>query len=200
MKKTILIGALICVASVNMNAQETKKEVAKDHREEAKIVRKEKKALKKIDKSEVPAGVLTVFNTGNPNVQIVEWSAYPSYFEPDAALASDSTYTLVEYYYPEFYEVEYVKDSKTNKSVYSRGGKLLHTRRFIKEEELPKKVTDALKNSVYKDWKIVGSKEKIERQDPKETEYKITVENGKEKHVLFYNEEGKLVQGKKIKL
>ncbi|HSZ24791.1 MAG TPA: PepSY-like domain-containing protein [Cytophagaceae bacterium] len=185
MKKTALLLVFLSIVAINSNAQQSKKEDKKTEK-------------KKVAKADVPKKVLESYTIIYPGTEVTEWYSYPYFWDIEPEIIERDG--VIEYLYPEFYEVDFIKEGKSHKSIFSKSGKHLHTKVAIKDSELPKPVSDAIKNSDYKDWKIVGDKEKLENTETKENVYTIKVEKGKEKHVLHYDENGKLVQVKKIKL
>jgi hypothetical protein len=190
MKKLIFSIMLIFAVTANMNAQHAK----------TRDVKKELRSVKrKIKKEDVPKEVTESFTIIYPQEQIVNWYSYPYYWDIEMDDSPMDTITYVEYLYPEFYEVDFIREGRTHKSIFSREGKLLHTKKTIKDEEFPQAVKNSLKNGEYKDWTVVGEKEKIEK-DGKESVYKVKVEKGKQKQVLFYYGDGTLVQVRKIRI
>jgi hypothetical protein len=190
MKKLTLSILFVLALIVNMNAQQVKNQ----------DVKKELRSVKrKIKKADVPKEVIESFTIIYPQEQVIDWYTYPYYSDIEIDDSPMDTITYVEYLYPEFYEVEFIKEGKTHKSIFSRTGKLLHMKKAIKDEELPQPVVNAIKNGPYKDWTIVGEKEKIEKKAT-EPVYKVKVEKGKERQVLFYYGDGTLVQVRKIKM
>lgn len=191
MKKTILYTLLLLAISVASFAQ-TKDE---------KLLKEPKTTKKKIKKEHVPKEVSDAFILIYPNESITEWYAYPYYWDFETGqLAVDSNDYLIEYEFPEFYEVEIIKDKKKHHVLFSRFGKLIHVRTPVSKEELPKVITDAFNNSVYKDWTVEEERELIQFSEPGIRLYSIRVKKGRQKHVLYYAEkDGKLIQVKKIK-
>ena len=107
---------------------------------------------------------------------------------------------LIEYEYPEFYIVEFTKDKTPHKVVYSREGKKIATHMSL-TSELPKAVADALNKSEYSSWTIAKEKEEIFRDVDmdKMKVYKLEVTKGKEKHFLYYAQDGDLLKDRLIK-
>lgn len=59
---------------------------------------------------------------------------------------------------------------------------------------------DALSNGDYKYWEIATKGEEIYKSEQTDTMkvYKIEVANANEKHVLFYQQDGKLLKDNKV--
>jgi hypothetical protein len=161
---------------------------------------------KGVNKTDVPPEVKRTFDKKYSSAVGVEWYAYPYYWDMDREGMTWDTLTdreYAEYAYPEFYEAEFTNDGATQRTLYSRNGNIIHTKRVIRDEDLPLAVQAAFKTSEYRNWTIIKEKEKIERPakgESKELIYSIKVENGKERHVLHYDEAGKLVQIKKQRM
>jgi len=189
MKKTILLLALFVALAAATNAQTKKDNTAS---------KKEKNhTKKKVAKSEAPTEVIKTFEVYYPGVEVTDWYSYPFYW--DIENDEPETDTLwVEYFYPEFYEVEFIEKGKKHKGIFSRKGK--HVRTTSKAELLPAAVDNAIKSGDYKDWTVAGDKEKVEKKETNETLYKVAFKKGKERHVVYYDENGKIAQVKKIKL
>ncbi len=163
---------------------------------DASTIKKSSGTKKTINKAQLPKEVEDSYNRTNQTVPIVAVNAYPYYWDNQAQyydFDADQD-TLKEYAQdplaPEYYEVEYVKDDQDYKSVYAKDGTLMHTSRIIKDSELPKAVASAFRKSEYKDWDIVGEKEKINKKNPDQDIYKIKVKKGEETHVLRFYPDG----------
>jgi len=151
----------------------------------------QKKSKNEISKSKVPVEVIKSFKKMYPEAKVVEWYFYADYwhFEGDTVL-----------FFTKCYGVEYRIESKEQISVFTRYGDWVHTNRPIIEGELPKVVSDSLNNSEYKDWELIGEREKMYKVKTKEPLYKIEVEKGKKRHILYFDSNGKIVQRKRIVL
>jgi hypothetical protein len=124
---------------------------------------------------------------------------YPSesYSNPSNLTNADQEFTAPDYTNgPEYYEMVYTKHQQIYKSVYTKDGMLMHTSRIIKKNELPKKIAMAIRNSEYKNWDVVGEKEKIDKKNPDITIYKIKVSKGEDVHTLRYNQNGTIYKHK----
>jgi len=137
MKTIITTLILACMTITSVSAQNAMKT--------------EKNTKKKVTKPEIPKEVIETFKIRFPKVELADWYSYPYYLD---YISSDSGET-VEYFYPEFYEVEYIYEGKNQRSIFSKQGKLIASYQKLKDGELPKVVSDTLKNSKYKDWTIL---------------------------------------------
>ena len=88
---------------------------------------------------------------------------------------------------PEYYVVEFTESAVPNKVIYSRSGKKIATHRKL-NSPLPKKVTTSIRNSEYKNRKLLNDKEELFKDGDADNMkvYKVEVEKGKEKHILLY--------------
>jgi hypothetical protein len=142
-----------------------------------------------ITKDQVPAAVLkavsTQFNANDP----LTWSKFP--------------YALKEYGW--VYDVgaaripldRYEVTMKTKSgndfwAVYNATGELIETREISKNIPTPKTIMDALGNSKYKDWSIVGNKEIIRfyhdhNENSVEQHFRVTVEKDNVKRSISFN-------------
>ena len=152
---------------------------------------------KKVPTNEVPKDVSDAFYKAQPITINPSWYSFPAY---DYQLEWwDNWY---EYhpngspYSPDYYAADYTDDSTQHKAIYHKSGKHVATHKKLKE--LPKPILDAIPNSIYKTWKIGKEKEEIFRDKEKMKVYKVEVEKGKEKHILFYQQDGKLLKDRKI--
>jgi hypothetical protein len=128
---------------------------------------------------------------------------YPpeTYSNPSNLTKADQQFSAPDYTNgPEYYEMVYTKHKQIYKSVYTKDGTLMHTSRIIKKNELPKKVAMAIRNSEYKNWDVVGEKEKMDKKNPDITIYKIKVRKGEDVHTLHYDQDGNIYKHKKTGL
>ncbi|HLN21439.1 MAG TPA: hypothetical protein VK213_10145 [Bacteroidales bacterium] len=142
-----------------------------------------------ITKDQVPQAVLASvnkqFNKDNP----VTWSKFP--------------YALKEYGWVydvgaseiplDRYEV-IMRTTNGNElwAVYSAAGDLIETREVMKDVAVPKYVLDALNNSKYSGWQIVGNKEIIRYYHDHdlgkvEQHFRLTVEKDGDRKSLSFN-------------
>ena len=187
MKKTILksvmIGALSVFMVTSVSAQ-------------TKSVAKTKTHAKAIEKTKVPKVVTEEFIRECPVVESDTWYGYPSLSnELEWFDYNPINYTCE---YPEYYEVEYVKDKKNHKAVYTKEGKKVATHHKVKADVVPAAVNTSLGSGTYKSWKETSEKEEIEKVTTKEKIYKITVEKDGKKHHLFYDSTGKLLKDETV--
>ena len=187
MKKTILksvmIGALSVFMVTSVSAQ-------------TKSVAKTKTHAKAIEKTKVPKVVTEEFIRECPAVESDIWYGYPSLKNELEWYDYNPMYYTCEY--PKYYEVEFVKDKKAHKAVYTKEGKKVATHHKVKVEVVPMAVTKSLENSAYKGWKETAEKEEVEKVTTKEKVYKITVEKDSKKHHLFYDSNGKLLKDETV--
>jgi len=162
-----------------------------------KTIEKAGKKPAKIEKAKVPKAVTETFKTEYPAVITEGWYGYPKY--PFYNDWYDYNPFLFENTKPEYYVVDFTKDKVNHKAIYSKEGKkiAIHKKVYL----LPEVITQAIKKGSYSNWKIATEKEKIFKdiEMDKVVVYKVGVEKGKEKHDLFYSQEGELLKDKTIK-
>ena len=154
----------------------------------------------KIAKTKVPARVTETYYKEFPlsATTYENWYGYPE-FDYQNDWYGYNPY-LFEYENPEYYIVEFTKDKVPHKIIYSKEGKKIASHKKI-TSDLPVSVTSAISKGEYSTWKISKDKEEIFRDTDldKMKVYRVEVENGKEKHHLFYSSEGTLLKDKTIK-
>jgi hypothetical protein len=152
----------------------------------------------KIEKKKVPEIVTTTYFREYPVTTLENWYGYPE-FDYINDWYGYNPY-LFEYEHPGYYVVEFTKDNIPHKVIYSKEGKKIATHKKL-TSELPKEVAEAISRGEYKTWKMVKEKEEIFRDSDmdKMKVYKVEVENGKEKHTLFYSSDGDLLKDKTMK-
>ena len=150
----------------------------------------------KIDKAKVPKEVTETFYLDYPGTTFADWYDYPAFdFVND-------WYDYEPFWYsenPDNYVVDFNTDNTPYKAVYSKAGKKIATHKTLKTD-LPGAVSASIKNGEYKSWKLAKDKEEIFKD--KDTDqlkvYKVTLEKGKEKHILYIQQDGQLLKDKKI--
>lgn len=194
MKKVIMLATLVLGTAAMVNAQ-----TAPTNTSETKEVKmgKHKKDKKHLEKSKLPKIVTETFIEEFPVVSYENWYGYPKFdIERDWYFHDNNFYEIEK---PEFYVVEFTKDNVKHKAVYSKAGKKIAVHK--KTLELPKAITTAIEKSKYGKWKIAKEKEVIFRDTEldKIKTYKVLVENGKEKHALYYSTTGDLLKDRTLK-
>ena len=181
----LIMGCIMAVSfAIHSFGQAAMKTVAEGGRKPAKL-----------EKSKVPKVITETYVVEYPVTAYESWYGYPVFSDESDWYAYDTElYTDQQ---PEYYIVEFSKDGTPYKVLYTKEGKKISTKRIIMVGEVPKAVADALNKSAYKSWEIKKEKEEIFRDSDKMKVYKVVVEKGKEKHVLFYQEDGKLLKDKK---
>ncbi|HVD98879.1 MAG TPA: PepSY-like domain-containing protein [Cytophagaceae bacterium] len=150
-----------------------------------------------VDKKHVPYVVTNNYyrdyNAALPDT----WYVYPQYSDSDSSDWYVYSPSLVSGM-PEYYIVHFDSSGTPHKIIYSKAGQKMTTYKGMNpNSNLPKAVQASLKKSAYKDWKITDGREEITRNSDKKKVYKITVEKGKEKRALYYQQDGKLLKDKK---
>jgi hypothetical protein len=161
------------------------------------------KQVAKVDKAKVPKEVTDVWLEEYPVSTYADWYGYPIYGDNP----NDWYYDWYDYdydpylytEYPEYYVVEFDKDKTPQKAVYSKAGKKMAIHKKL-ASDLPMAVSATLNKSAYKGWKVGKDKEEIFKDTDKDQlkVYKVEVEKGTEKHVLYIQNDGKLLKDKKL--
>jgi len=161
------------------------------------------KQIAKVEKAKVPKEVNDIWIGEYPAATYVDWYGYPAYDD----YVNNWYYDWYDYdydpyiysEYPEYYVVEFNKDNTPHKAVYSKAGKKMATHKKL-TSDLPQAVSAALNRSAYKGWKVGKDKEEIFKDSDMDQlkVYKVDVEKGSEKHVLYFQNDGKLLKDKKL--
>ncbi len=150
----------------------------------------------KVDKSTIPGAISDSYTREFPSTSSESWYYYPGYYASESDWYEYDPYaTVMEDKQPRYYVVEFTNEKTPYRVVYSKEGKKLITYK-TSIENLPKAVITALSKSPYKSWVITKEKEEIWLATDEKRVFKVVVEKGKEKHVLFYKEDGKLIKDK----
>ena len=125
------------------------------------------------------------------------WHGYPNFINENDWYGYDPN--LYCEGNPEYYVVDFTKDKISNKVIYSKAGKKIASHKSV--TTIPKAVSLAIKKGTYATWKLNKGKEEIFKDGDNDDlkVYKIEVEKGKEKHILFYLANGNLLKDKEIK-
>ena len=163
-----------------------------------KTVEEGGKKPNKLDKNNVPKTVTEVYVVEYPMSTNEVWYGYPA-FSDESDWYGYNPY-LDGGANPEYYIVEFTSKNKVpHRVIYSKNGKKVATHRKI--NELPAAVSSAISKSEYKDWTIQKDKEEMFKM--KDTDkvkvYRVVVENGSEKHALYYQLDGTLLKDKTLK-
>jgi hypothetical protein len=145
-----------------------------------------------ITKEQVPAAVIkaaqTQFDLNNP----ATWSKFPFALK-EYGWVYDVGASSIKL---ERYEVQ-MKNKQGHDlwAVYSDQGELIESREASKDVAMPSHVQQALANSQYKDWKVVGDKEIIKyyhdhKTTSVEQHFRLTVEKDGERRSISFNFQG----------
>jgi len=184
--RTIAVGFLLFSFSIQSFSQASSKakasKVSKSH---------------KIEKSKVPAVVTESYISEYPMSAEEGWYGYPAFSYPyDWYNYNPYLYTKES---PEYYIVEFTHETVPHKVIYSKVGKKIATHRKL-NGALPVAVSSAINQGVYKAWTLKSEKEEIFKDGDADIlkVYKVVVEKGKNKHLLFYQADGKLLKDKEV--
>lgn len=151
-----------------------------------------------VDRKHVPYTVTQNYYRDYPSTtQTDTWYVYPQYSNADTTDWYVYTPSLVAGA-PEYYVVHFDSSGSPQKVIYSKSGEKMTSLRGIRTKTgIPKAVMASLRKSDYKSWVVTDEQEEITRNSDKKKVYKLTVEKGKEKRMLYYQEDGKLLKDKK---
>lgn len=188
----LALGMLLCSFAFPTSAQVTPAETQDGP------VPEEAKNPGVVDRKHVPYTVTQNYYRDYPSAtQTDTWYAYPQYSYADTTDWYVYTPSLVAGA-PEYYVVHFDSSGTPQKVIYSKSGEKMTAHRGMRTKTgIPKAVMASLRNSDYKSWVVTDEKEEITRHSDKKKVYKLTVEKGKEKRVLYYQEDGKLLKDKK---
>ena len=154
------------------------------------------KAYPEIDIKSVPAEVAVKFAEDYPVTSYENWYGYPTFTNESDWYSYDPKFYSDKY--PEFFIVEFMQNNSPHKAIfYLNGDRIASYRRLNSDspEILPEKVSNAINNSEYKTWNIVIESEEIILRDSNQMKvYRIEIQNGNDKHLLYYTIEGILLK------
>ena len=151
----------------------------------------------KLKKKLVPQLVIDALRNEYQLTTNENWYGYPTFLcEEDWYGYNPNLYCDEN---PEYYVVEFTKDKTVYKIIYSKMGKKIAT--YTTVTKLPEAVLLNINKSAYTTWELSKWREEIFKDGDKDDlkVYKVEVEKGKEKHILFYQANGNLLKDKEIK-
>ena len=151
----------------------------------------------KLDKAKVPKEVTDIYFKEYPMPTFETWYGYPSFDEGANWYEYDSTLYIDSL--PENYVVEFTQNNVPYVVIYSKSGKKIAAHNMA-ISDIPKAISSAISNGEYKTWTLGKEKEEIFKDTDKDQMrvYKVNVEYGKEKHILYYQSDGQLLKDKKV--
>jgi hypothetical protein len=151
----------------------------------------------KLEKNKVPTIITETYLREYPVTTYENWYGYANSMNESEWYWYDPYLYSEEY--PEYYVVEFTKENIPHKAIYSKAGKKIATHKRL-DKDLPKEISTAISKGEYKSWKLLKEKEEIFKDSESDNMkvYKVEVENGKEKHILFYLANGNLLKDKKV--
>jgi hypothetical protein len=154
------------------------------------------KTKAKLDKTKVPKVVTETYTIDYPGNNYDYWYGYPTFDYVNDWYDTDPYWYVGNY--PESYVVEFTNNNTPYKAVYSKTGKKIAIHKSV--NNLPAAVSAAINKSAYKTWTMGKDKEEIfkDKDSDQMKMYKVNVSRGAEKHVLYFEANGKLAKDKKI--
>lgn len=168
---------------------------------QAKKTKEDLKKEAKLDKTNVPKEVTDAYTAeySTPNGD-ENWYGFPAYdyqshwydnwFEYGPYSSTNK---------PEYFEIDFNKDNTPYKTIYTNSGNKIAVHKSL-GSDLPKAVSDSISKSAYKDWTIGKDNEEIYKDADKDQMkvYKVNIEKGNDKHILFFQQDGKLLKDKNL--
>jgi len=187
MKKSVSFGFIMIACIFPFFAQD-------ENIEQTEIVPIEQITLKEnqIPKTLVNS-VTKDFSEGKP----IEWQNFPFIFKKYGWVIEDTAnYTLKPEY---FYVLIKAKDGSKLNAVYSPDGKLIRSREILRTAPLPTEIAATLAKSEYKDWEVVGDKERITDYSANiSRHYVIKIRKNKKTKVLYFDVKGNMLKNKRL--
>ena len=147
----------------------------------------------KLDKSKVPKDVTDAFYNQYPLASYGNWYCYPTFTNGSAWYDYDPNYFLTGD--PDNYVIEFNNKDTAFKAIYAKDGTKIASHKGM-SMDMPAAVTDAINNGDYKSWTVGKDKEEIFKD--KDTDqmkvYKVSVSKGSEKHLLYFQQDGKMLK------
>jgi hypothetical protein len=146
-----------------------------------------------IDKSKIPKAVTEEFYKQYPVKTSTDWYAYPSYDDGDDWYEFDPSYHSNQD--PENYVVVFRHKRILTKAIYSKDGKKIAVHQDM-NAPLPASVTRSIREGLYKSWILTKDREQIfkDSKSDKIIVYRVVVKKDNEKHVLYFQQNGKLLK------
>jgi hypothetical protein len=151
-----------------------------------------------VDESQVPVIVREKHKKEYPKSTLAVWHGYPEALdESEWYGCNPNLYTCIN---PKYYVVNFTKDKRQYKVVYTIAGETVATHVSMSTKTI-KAIAKAIVFSKYKDWKIDKAREEIFKGDgaDKLVVYKVSITKGKQVRYLFFKADGTLIKDKEIK-
>lgn len=153
------------------------------------------KNVVRLKKEKVPKQVTENYDIEYTEPSNVSWQGYSEFNNEDDWYGyNDGLFTEDN---PEYYIVEFTKDKTPQKVIYSKTGEKISTHKNL-NSDLPQAVSLAISKGEYATWNLGTHKEEIFKDAEKDAlrVYKVDVEKGEQKHILFYSVNGVLLKDK----
>ena len=151
-----------------------------------------------VDESQVPVVVREKHYKEYPKSTSTVWHGYPELLdESEWYGCNPNLYNCVN---PKYYVVNFTKDKRQYKVVYTLAGEIVATH-ISMSTKTTKAIATAIVSGKYVDWKITKAHEEIFKGDgaDKLVVYKVEVTKGTHVHYLYFKADGTLIKDKEIK-
>ncbi len=156
-----------------------------------KGISQNKEKITLIEKSEVPELLIDAVTTQYPTMEMTAWYSIPTLIDFSDWEVEFDQQELSDQHKPDNYSVMLRGEHYKKYIVFDKDGNVLRVKEIIEDKALPKSIRKQLKKGAYKDWKIVGDKEKIIiGENNRELYYKIKLKKDQETHALYFDLEG----------
>lgn len=152
--------------------------------------------IKKIDKKEVPEGVVTSVERDFPGGTHEEWIWMPN-TEFNEQYKVSHFNDLKDGNENNYYQVELNDDNMRGYAVYDKDGKLMHSREVLTDTRLPRAIDLAITKK-YLGWKVIGGHEIIKTPNQENQTYSVEIEKGNEKRKLIMDKDGKFIKDQSL--
>jgi hypothetical protein len=153
--------------------------------------------LKKVKKERVPVNVIESFKKDFPKQEVTEYFVFPAKLYEYDWIVREQADDYFKDHRPDYYSMTMKGDKIHLQAVYDSTGKLVRSREIVKDTELPNAIGKALASGEYKNWTIATDKEVIKNSDTGTAHYKVKVEQGRRKELLYFDANGTILHRKK---
>jgi hypothetical protein len=150
--------------------------------------------IAKIKREAVPAAILEAITEDFPDAEITEYATVPLTVVEDVVYVNANREAENQDY--DTYLITMNGKDGHFQVTYDKTGKLLTTVEVLKDVALPRPVMVSIGRHFPK-WAVVGDKEVMTsvKDGHQKTHYKVTLEQGKEKHHVIFDADGNIVKG-----
>ncbi len=142
--------------------------------------------LKIIKKAEVPEVVVNTVEEYYPNENEVVWYSVSSAIEEPVWEVDFDEDDYFKTHKADQYSVLMKGTNYKRYMVYDKNGKLVRMKETVKDSQLPVAIINTLKKD-YKGWTPIGNKEKIVEGLHNKMYFKVKLQKGNQKQIVFFD-------------